>query len=292
MPYLFTHEDEAERQRLAAIEAGLDPFTTECLEGIGVGPGWHCLEIGAGAGSIAAWLWRRVGRDGRVVATDLQTKFLEAIAAPNLYIRKHDISKDELEPHAFDLVSARKVLEHIADPSAALRRMAAAVRPNGWLLVEDTDLATIRIFSCPDPRRVERAYLKFIDAMQSSGFQATYAARLGDELRGLGFIDVHHLCPIPPGGDALSHEIRQVLRRLGIQEVEMKHHSGQPGWNAGGDSPVDRVYRMTFQRLRAAVTTGGLLSEQEVDEFFADIRSPEFRAITSFHCAAWGRAQK
>ena len=70
MPYLFTHEDEAERQRLAAIEAGLDPFTTECLEGIGVGPGWHCLEIGAGAGSIAAWLRHRVGRDGRVVATD------------------------------------------------------------------------------------------------------------------------------------------------------------------------------------------------------------------------------
>jgi hypothetical protein len=27
MPYLFTHEDKAERERLAAIEAGLDPLS-------------------------------------------------------------------------------------------------------------------------------------------------------------------------------------------------------------------------------------------------------------------------
>ena len=29
MAYLFTHEDKAERERLAAIEAGLDPLTIE-----------------------------------------------------------------------------------------------------------------------------------------------------------------------------------------------------------------------------------------------------------------------
>ena len=70
MPYLFTHEEETERERLAAIEAGLDPITTECLEKIGVAEGWHCLEVGAGAGSIADWLCRRVGANGMVVATD------------------------------------------------------------------------------------------------------------------------------------------------------------------------------------------------------------------------------
>ncbi len=82
MPYLFTHEDKAEREHLAAIEAGLDRVTIECLEKIGVGEGWRCLEIGAGAGSIAEWFCRRVGPNGKVVATELQTKFLEAINAP------------------------------------------------------------------------------------------------------------------------------------------------------------------------------------------------------------------
>src|SRR5262245_7484517 len=100
MPYLFTHEDKAERERLAAIEAGLDPFTRECLEQIGVGAGWRCLEVGAGGGSIAEWLGRRVGPQGRVVATDLQTKFLEALDAPNLEVRQHDVTKDRLETGA------------------------------------------------------------------------------------------------------------------------------------------------------------------------------------------------
>ena len=61
-----------------------------------------------------------------------------------------------------------------------------AIKAGGWLFVEDTDLATVRRFSCPQPQRVERAYLKFIEAMSAAGFQPTYAARLGDELRALG----------------------------------------------------------------------------------------------------------
>ena len=44
MAYLFTHDDKAERERLAAIEAGLDPFTIEHLERIGVREGWRCCS--------------------------------------------------------------------------------------------------------------------------------------------------------------------------------------------------------------------------------------------------------
>src|SRR5205809_892060 len=183
MAYLFSHEDQAERQRLAAIEAVGNPFTIECLETIGVGEGWRCLEVGAGAGSIPEWLCRRVGPNGKVMATDLQTKFLEAIDAPNLEVRKHDITKEKLEPEAFDLVSARKVLEHLADPLAALHRMAAALRPGGWLLVEDSDLASFRHVSFPHRERFERAYGKFLEALRSGGFQPTLGVHLGDELR-------------------------------------------------------------------------------------------------------------
>ena len=98
MPYLFTHEEKTERERLAAIEAACDPITIECLEKIGVADGWHCLEVGAGAGSIAEWLCQRVGANGRVLATELETKFLEAIDAPNLEVRRHDITEEELDP--------------------------------------------------------------------------------------------------------------------------------------------------------------------------------------------------
>ena len=258
MPYLFDEATRAERERLAAIEAGLDPFSIECLQKIGVGAGWRCAEIGAGGGSIAEWLCRQVGPSGRVVATDLQTKFLQAIEAPNLEVRRHDITADQLEPAAFDLVFARKVLEHLADPGSALRRMYAAVRPGGWLLVEDTDLASFRRVAAPHPDRFERAYAKFLEAMRSAGFQATLGVRLGDELRGLGV--------------------------AGVQV-----HGRTVEWTAAGDQPTGKVYWMTFQRLRERVTKAGLLTDGEVEQFLADIQSPEFHAMTAIHVAAWGR---
>jgi SAM-dependent methyltransferase len=257
MPYLFDEATHAERERLAAIEAGLDPFSIECLQKIGVGAGWRCLEIGAGGGSIAEWLCRQVGPSGWVVATDLQTKFLQAIEAPNLEVRQHDITTDPLEPAAFDLLFARKVLEHLPDSGSALRRMYAAVRPCGWLLVEDTDLASFRRVSAPHPDRFERAYCKFLEAMRSAGFQPTLGVQLGDQ-----------------------------LRALGIAEVQV--HGRTVEWTAAGDQPKGKVYRMTFQRLRERVTKAGLLTNEEVDQFFAEIQSPDFHAFTGVHFAAWG----
>jgi len=258
MAYLFTHEDKAERERLAAIEAGLDPFTIDCLQKIGVGEGWRCLEVGAGAGSIAKWLCDRVGLGGKVVATDLQTKFLEAVGSSNLEVRKHDITKDDLEADAYGLVSARKLLEHLRDPPAALRRMAAALRPGGWLLVEDTDLASFRRVSFPQRERFERAYEKFVESLSSAGFQPTLGVRLGDELRAVGLQNV-------------------ALKGILIEGT------------GGADHPGAKVYRMTIERMRQRMVQAGLLTNEEVDQFLADGQSPELHAITAIHCAAWGQ---
>jgi ubiquinone/menaquinone biosynthesis C-methylase UbiE len=53
----------------------MNPGTIRRMGNIGVTDGWICLEVGAGAGSIARWLARRVGPTGSVVATDLDTRF-------------------------------------------------------------------------------------------------------------------------------------------------------------------------------------------------------------------------
>ena len=75
--YVYDHAWTQERIRLAGLEAALDPVTHERLAGLGVGPGWRCLEVGAGGGAVAFWLAKRVAPDGLVVATDLETDFLE-----------------------------------------------------------------------------------------------------------------------------------------------------------------------------------------------------------------------
>ena len=53
-------EDEGTRLRL--IEQASDPTTLAHLDRIGVGAGWRCLEVGAGGGSVAAWLGERSAR--------------------------------------------------------------------------------------------------------------------------------------------------------------------------------------------------------------------------------------
>jgi hypothetical protein len=62
--YLLAKEDAEARARLAALSTVLDPGTVRHLEERGVGRGWHCLEVGAGAASIASWLADRVGTTG------------------------------------------------------------------------------------------------------------------------------------------------------------------------------------------------------------------------------------
>jgi SAM-dependent methyltransferase len=258
LAYLFDHATKAERERLASIEASLDPFTIECLEKIGVEEGWRCLEVGAGGGSIAEWLCRRVGTSGKVVATDLQTKFLQAIEVPNLEVRRHDIVTEELEPNAFDLVFARKVLEHLLEPAGALKKMCAALRPGGCLYVEDTDMSSFRRVSGPRPELFGRVYSKFLEVMSAGGFQPTLGVRLGDE-----------------------------LRALGLEDVQVKGVTGE--WTAAGDNSTGRVYRMTFERLRDRITGPGGVAREEFDQFLADLSSPDFHAMTAIHFLAWGR---
>jgi len=80
-----------------AFERERDTGTIRYFEEIGVSSGWRCLEVGGGGGTIAEWLCQRVGTAGHVVATDLDTRLLEAILSPNIEVRRHDIVNDELE---------------------------------------------------------------------------------------------------------------------------------------------------------------------------------------------------
>jgi 2-polyprenyl-3-methyl-5-hydroxy-6-metoxy-1,4-benzoquinol methylase len=94
--------------------------------------------VGAGGGSIAEWLAGQVGPDGRVLATDIDTRFLEQLShKKNVEVRRHDIVSDSLPERAFDLVHARLVLLHLPERDRVLGRMAAALKPGGWLLTEE-----------------------------------------------------------------------------------------------------------------------------------------------------------
>jgi tRNA A58 N-methylase Trm61 len=72
--YAFPNAWELARRRLALLEVCHDPSSIRHATALGVGPGWRCLEAGAGGGSFARWLAARVGESGSVVAADIDTR--------------------------------------------------------------------------------------------------------------------------------------------------------------------------------------------------------------------------
>ena len=74
--HLFENTAQQTSQRFSSLETLYDPWTIRHLEATGIGPGWQCWEVGAGGGSIAAWLGERSGPIGFILVTDIDPRFL------------------------------------------------------------------------------------------------------------------------------------------------------------------------------------------------------------------------
>jgi SAM-dependent methyltransferase len=191
--YPFDQAWDKERSRLGGLEQKLDAGTIHHLETLGVGPGWRCWEVGAGGGSIAAWLSQRVGDHGHVLATDLETSFLERLSYPNLEARRHDIAADEHPVGGpFDLVHARWLLHWIADRRRAFARMIAVLRPGGWLLIEEPDFATL-FHGCLSETVRKVVTVVVGEILPTTGlpeYGSEYGRRVFDDVRAQGLLDV------------------------------------------------------------------------------------------------------
>src|SRR6185437_5900271 len=149
----------AERDRLDSLTALYDPGSLAVFERLGLAPGWRCLDVGAGTGTLAMALAERVAPTGTVVALDIDTRFLEPLAAPQLETLALDVTEQPLPRGEFDLVHARLLLEHFPARGDVLSNMIAAAKPGGWVLVEDLDWATAMVLDPPSDvhRRVASA---------------------------------------------------------------------------------------------------------------------------------------
>ena len=138
--YLLKADEDPgpELRRLRILERLRDPLTVRRLQRLGVTTGWRCLEVGAGAGSIVQWLSDAVGPTGWVLATDIDTRLLQGVDAANVEVRAHDLLGEHWGLAGFDLVHARAVLHHLPGrQEQAIARLISALRPGGWLLLEE-----------------------------------------------------------------------------------------------------------------------------------------------------------
>lgn len=159
---------ERERARLQAIDDLLAPTSEQRLARLGVTRGWRCLEVGAGGGGVARWLADQVGPDGQVTAIDLTPRFAPGPDHPHLEVRRHDILAEGLETAQYDLVHCRLLLANVGTVERALAHMVAALRPGGWLLVEEPGDTRSPGVGESDPLVAEfnALYEQFLGAMQ------------------------------------------------------------------------------------------------------------------------------
>jgi ubiquinone/menaquinone biosynthesis C-methylase UbiE len=105
----------------------------------------ECLDLGCGGAEVTFELARLVGLSGRVVGVDMDEVKLDlarrdaaARGLTNVELRAANVNEWD-DPATYDLVYCRFLLEHLSRPDDLLRRMWAAVRPNGTIAVEATD---------------------------------------------------------------------------------------------------------------------------------------------------------
>ncbi len=191
------------RRRLALLEHALDPSTFRRLETIGVAPGWRCLDLGAGGGTVCGWLSPRVGPNGRVVALDLDARFLRMLPCENVEIREENVVDAELPAGAFDLVHTRWTLLHIPQREQVLEKLAAALRPGGTLFLEEPDLLPVEALERTGWHDVT---MRVLEVVRQRGTHAHWGRELPDRVAALGLTNVRAEAEFPwfHGGSELA----------------------------------------------------------------------------------------
>ncbi|MGW9350354.1 class I SAM-dependent methyltransferase [Nocardiopsis flavescens] len=254
--YVFDNHNRNAHDQHRFLAAAYDPLTTRRLAETGVGPGWRCLEVGAGGGSVAHWLARRVAPGGSVTATDVKPDHIAP--AEGLEVLRHDIVRDPLPEGAFDLVHSRLVLLHLPERLRVLDRLVRALKPGGVLQLDEFDITYGPSLLMPDAG-ARALYERFLDAkvrlMERSGADPAWG-------RGAA----------------------EAMRRAGLVEVDAHPHLEQ--WDAGS-AGVHLISHHT-RHLRDAFVREGMTDGElaRVRDLLAD---PSFRACSCVTYSVQGR---
>lgn len=245
--YTIATDDETaarEYERLRVLGRWRDPATFAALEATGIGEGWHCLEVGAGAGTTSAWMAERVGTTGSVLSTDVDLRF-HGPAVGNTEIRDHDVTRDPLPDDTFDLVHARAVLQHVAEREVALERMIASLKPGGWIVVEEADMRAFEAQPLPEPLATLHQIMA-IGAASQEYREPSFGTRLLRLAQDHGLVDVE---------------------ALGIVET----------MRAGEDS--GEWWFLAVEHVRDRIVDAGVMSGDDFDAALAIARTPGFKML-------------
>lgn len=234
--YLLENRNKEAAQRFSALSALFDPVTLRQFDACGIAAGWRCWEVGAGGPALVQIAAERVGDTGHVLATDIDESWTKEARSENVEVRKHDVAYDFPPDELFDLVHARLVLVHIPERERAFRNMISALKPGGWLVLEDADPA-LQPLSCidvcgPEQELANKIRQGFRALLANRGADISFGRKLPRMFREAGMTDIAAEAYFPialpaciPLEIATINMIRSDLLNNGIAtDAELEQH--------------------------------------------------------------------
>jgi len=235
---IYIHGTEpSEQERLA----GLNRMTNAAfIRFLDVPAGAHVLEVGSGLGLLAFDV-ANAAHDVMVVGVEISAaQIAKAPAHKRVTFKQGDAHTLDFPDGAFDIVYARYLLEHVADPAHVVREMRRVTKPGGRVGVCENDVSLIR-FDPPCPA-FDRAWDLF------ARFQATL------------------------GGDGLiGRRLHRLFRQAGFTDIELSvqpevHWYGSPGYVAWVHNIIGNL-----ESARKGLVATGIISQTELDAGVAEL---------------------
>ena len=229
------------RERLRVLARVMWPTTSALFARVGIAPTARCLDLGCGGGDVTREL-AQIASDGFVVGTDLDATKVELARAEtakagvdNVEFRIDDVLQPPADDQRFDVVYARFLLTHLADPAKALENITARVEHGGVLVVEDIDCSG---HFCYPPSPAFVRYVEwYIETARARGCDPNIGPRL-------------------PG----------LLRDAGLDEIAM--NVVQP---AGFSGEVKLIAPITMEAVADAMVAADVAASEEVNQTIDDL---------------------
>jgi SAM-dependent methyltransferase len=251
--YVLTKEWSGEQDRLRLLESIADDFSVAAILAAGFSPGFRCLDIGAGSGSIARWFAHQTGDPGLVTAIDIDPRLLTPLADEGIRVLRHDVVTDDFPPSSFDIIHARCVFEHLALREEVLDRIVPWLAPQGALVL--VDCASFPIFSSGNIL-YRKALEAWVNAIAMTGTDYEWTRTFPEPLQRHGYRQI--------GASALVPALQ-------------------------GGTPASMFWSLTLETLRTRILDARLIDDNEINEAQKLLADPEFWDLAPGFIAAWGR---
>jgi ubiquinone/menaquinone biosynthesis C-methylase UbiE len=261
--YVF-EASEPEHERLVRMSRVMEPYVYDACTRLALPPGAKAIEFGCGPLGALLPLSNVVGSGGLVVGLDRSGEALDkartilvAQQIENVRLVQADFTAmaagEVCPPGPFDLAYCHFVLLYQRDVAAALRRMAAVVRPGGYIVAQEV------ILSAPIPVDAPGRFVPAANRLMNGWFPALLE-KLGTRW------DV-------------AERFSTACRDAGLVELDQRVFAATllPEQTRAGIS----IYHDVLAGVRPLLLAHGIAEQDEIDRVLGQLRAAQDEVYTA-----------